>query len=139
MFSFQSSMASSQQVFTSNYPDIALSTLCYVLRYLEERFGVVARLLASLAFTVQMVLYMGIVLYAPSLALSAVTGLHFHGLIPISLAATVLLMCRCSNGCGAGLHILLHSWWDEGSPHDRPLPVSPHVCCHLLSHHLHQH
>jgi len=60
-----------------------------VYRYLEKRFGYLTRLLASLAFTLQMVLYMGIVLYAPSLALSAVTGLHFQGaVIAIGLVCT---------------------------------------------------
>ena len=87
--------------------------------YLELRFGRLTRLLASMAFSLQMVLYMGlchtciylgtyyiyhiflmnsikaqkhkalfflpnltgIVLYAPALALSAVTGLHFEGAV----------------------------------------------------------
>jgi len=60
-----------------------------VYKYLEQRFGYATRLLASLAFTTQMTLYMGIVLYAPSLALSAVTGLSFTGsVISIGLVCT---------------------------------------------------
>lgn len=47
-----------------------------VYEYLELRFGYPTRLCASIAFSVQMILYMGIVLFAPALALEAVTGLN---------------------------------------------------------------
>lgn len=49
-----------------------------VYEYLEQRFGQVTRICASLAFSLQMTLYMGIVLYAPALALSAVTGIQLN-------------------------------------------------------------
>ena len=85
-------MAFSLPVFTSKL-DLFLinrkSIYCFLSRYLEDRFGSLTRLLASLAWTIQMTLYMGIVLYAPSLALSAVTGLSFTGsVISIGLVCT---------------------------------------------------
>lgn len=47
-----------------------------VYEYLELRFGYATRLVASMAFSLQMILYMGIVVFAPALALEAVTGLN---------------------------------------------------------------
>ncbi|XP_058057919.1 putative sodium-dependent multivitamin transporter [Anopheles bellator] len=48
---------------------------CSAYEYLEKRFGKATRLAASMAYTLQMILYMGIAVYAPALALEAVTGL----------------------------------------------------------------
>ncbi|XP_066257278.1 putative sodium-dependent multivitamin transporter [Euwallacea similis] len=47
-----------------------------VYKYLELRFGRSSRLAASLAYTLQMTLYTGVVIYAPALALEALTGIH---------------------------------------------------------------
>jgi len=57
--------------------------------YLERRFGLATRLMASISFHLQMVFYMGIVLYAPALALSAVTGLSkWTSILSVGLVCT---------------------------------------------------
>ncbi|XP_060075307.1 sodium-coupled monocarboxylate transporter 1-like isoform X1 [Ylistrum balloti] len=48
-------------------------------QYLEMRFGRPTRSLISVVYVIQMVLYMSIVLYAPSLAMNAVTGFTLWG------------------------------------------------------------
>lgn len=49
--------------------------------YLELRFGKLSRTIGAIIYVVQMTLYMSIVLYAPSLALNAVTGFTLWGSI----------------------------------------------------------
>ncbi|XP_014206986.1 putative sodium-dependent multivitamin transporter [Copidosoma floridanum] len=44
--------------------------------YLDKRFGYGARITASFAYWVQLLLYSGVVLYAPALALEATTGMN---------------------------------------------------------------
>lgn len=58
--------------------------------YLELRFGPKIRMLASLTYTLQMVLYNGIVLYAPAIVLESVTGLdRLISILVVGLACTL--------------------------------------------------
>ena len=63
-------------------------TSCF--EYIELRFGIVARLLASFLFLVQTLVYLSFVLYAPSLAFEAVTGVSLWGTM-IGVAAVCTL------------------------------------------------
>ncbi|XP_054270777.1 putative sodium-dependent multivitamin transporter isoform X2 [Macrosteles quadrilineatus] len=63
--------------------------------YLYLRFGSKARTCASLMYSLQMVLYMGIVVYAPAIALEALTGLNQN--ISIVLVGAVC-MFYCTLG-----------------------------------------
>ncbi|GBN01615.1 Putative sodium-dependent multivitamin transporter [Araneus ventricosus] len=57
--------------------------------YLDKRFGKVARSFTSIVFVFQMILYMSVVLYAPALALSAVTNLStWVAIISIGVVCT---------------------------------------------------
>lgn len=60
-----------------------------VYEYLEKRFGRATRLAASATFVIQMVFYMAVVLYAPAVALSAVTGISkWLSIISVGLVCT---------------------------------------------------
>jgi len=61
----------------------------YSLQYLQERFGTITRLIASFAFLLQLLLYTGVVLYAPALALEATTGISVNmSVISLGLICT---------------------------------------------------
>ncbi|XP_015913636.1 putative sodium-dependent multivitamin transporter isoform X2 [Parasteatoda tepidariorum] len=60
--------------------------------YLEKRFGKTTRTVTSFLFTLQMILYMAVVLYAPSLALNAVTGISTWTSV-VSLAVVCTFYC----------------------------------------------
>nr|XP_012135725.1 PREDICTED: putative sodium-dependent multivitamin transporter isoform X2 [Megachile rotundata]XP_012135726.1 PREDICTED: putative sodium-dependent multivitamin transporter isoform X2 [Megachile rotundata]XP_012135728.1 PREDICTED: putative sodium-dependent multivitamin transporter isoform X2 [Megachile rotundata]XP_012135729.1 PREDICTED: putative sodium-dependent multivitamin transporter isoform X2 [Megachile rotundata] len=51
--------------------------------YLEKRFGLKARTMASFVYWLQLLLYSGVVLYAPALALEATTGISKKGSVII--------------------------------------------------------
>jgi len=69
--------------------------------YLEKRFGQSTRIAASLAYSIQMILYVGIVLFAPALALEVVTGMS-HKLAILVIGCTVIFYC-CIGGMRAVL------------------------------------
>ncbi|ESP04001.1 hypothetical protein LOTGIDRAFT_185388 [Lottia gigantea] len=54
-------------------------TSCY--EYLELRFNKLVRTISTVIYVIHMTIYMGIVLYGPSLAVNAVTGLSLWGAI----------------------------------------------------------
>lgn len=68
---------------------IRIITCEYNFQYLYKRFGKAARMAGSFAFTLQLLLYSGVVLYAPALALEATTGISTTAsIIGIGLVCT---------------------------------------------------
>uniref|UniRef100_H3A688 Solute carrier family 5 member 6 n=1 Tax=Latimeria chalumnae TaxID=7897 RepID=H3A688_LATCH len=66
--------------------------------YLELRFNKTVRICGTLTFIFQMVIYMGVVLYAPALALNAVTGVDLWAVLAIGL---VCMLCTTLGGLKA--------------------------------------
>ncbi|KAG2467844.1 SC5A6 protein, partial [Polypterus senegalus] len=59
-------------------------------KYLELRFNTATRICGTVTFIFQMVIYMGVVLYAPALALNAVTGFDLWGaVLAVGLVCTL--------------------------------------------------
>ncbi|EFA03653.1 putative sodium-dependent multivitamin transporter [Tribolium castaneum] len=70
--------------------------------YLEKRFGKASRLAASLSYSLQMTLYMGVVLYAPALALEALTGIS-----KVAAILSVGLVCTFYSTIGGMKAVLM--------------------------------
>nr|XP_014352145.1 PREDICTED: LOW QUALITY PROTEIN: sodium-dependent multivitamin transporter [Latimeria chalumnae] len=67
--------------------------------YLELRFNKTVRICGTLTFIFQMVIYMGVVLYAPALALNAVTGVDLWG--AVLAIGLVCMLCTTLGGLKA--------------------------------------
>uniref|UniRef100_A0A4W6E0Q1 Solute carrier family 5 member 8 n=1 Tax=Lates calcarifer TaxID=8187 RepID=A0A4W6E0Q1_LATCA len=65
--------------------------------YLELRFNRATRLLGTVLFIVQTILYTGIVIYAPALALNQVTGMDLWGAV---ISTGVVCTFYCTMVCG---------------------------------------
>ncbi|XP_035684267.1 sodium-coupled monocarboxylate transporter 1-like [Branchiostoma floridae] len=72
------SMVLVARLFVPTFYNLGLTS---TYEYLEIRFSKAVRLLCTVLFMVNMLVYMGLVLYAPSLALNAVTGLTLWGAV----------------------------------------------------------
>lgn len=79
-------IAASSYLFVPTFYNLRVTS---VYEYLERRFSRGVRTLGSLTFCIQMILYMAIVLYAPSLALNSVTGFSLWGsVIAVGIVCT---------------------------------------------------
>ncbi|XP_035685240.1 sodium-coupled monocarboxylate transporter 1-like [Branchiostoma floridae] len=72
------SMVLVARLFVPTFYNLGLTS---TYEYLEIRFSKPVRLLCTVLFVINMLVYMGLVLYTPSLALNAVTGLTLWGAV----------------------------------------------------------
>lgn len=71
-------------------------------KYLEKRFCFLCRLIASLTFIIQTVLYLAVALYAPALALSQCLDLPL--IVSIFITALTSAIYLFTGGARAGIH-----------------------------------
>lgn len=98
--------------------------------YLELRFGKSVRLLAAACFTLQMIIYMAIVVYAPALAVEQVTGFNvvIHAFLPVNMAVMSLFLTGSQlRHHLRGLHLLHGGGRHQGRHVDGHLPSHLHV------------
>ncbi|XP_056132666.1 sodium-coupled monocarboxylate transporter 1 [Lampris incognitus] len=88
-FSYVITVMVTSEVFLPIFYRLAITS---TYEYLELRFNRATRLLGTLLFIVQTVLYTGIVIYAPALALNQVTGVDLWGAV-ISTGVVCTFYC----------------------------------------------
>ncbi|XP_041834064.1 sodium-coupled monocarboxylate transporter 1 [Melanotaenia boesemani] len=87
--SYMITMLVTSEVFLPVFYKLAITS---TYEYLELRFNRATRLLGTVLFIVQTILYTGIVIYAPALALNQVTGLDLWGAV-ISTGVVCTFYC----------------------------------------------
>ncbi|KAF3704970.1 Sodium-coupled monocarboxylate transporter 1 Electrogenic sodium monocarboxylate cotransporter [Channa argus] len=88
-FSYLLTMMITSEIYLPVFYRLAITS---TYEYLELRFNRATRLLGTLLFLVQTVLYTGIVIYAPALALNQVTGMNLWGAV-ISTGVVCTFYC----------------------------------------------
>ncbi|XP_067652629.1 sodium-coupled monocarboxylate transporter 1-like [Haliotis asinina] len=75
LFSYVPTMAVASIFFVPMFHKLRYTS---AYEYLERRFNKIIRIMGSMTFTIEMIIYLGVVMYTPSLALSQVTGLSME-------------------------------------------------------------
>ena len=89
------------------YDELKLTTS---YQYLELRFHKTVKILASLLFCIQMLLYMAIVVYAPSIALIQVTGFLNGVAYDVEIACAIIFAVCIFYSCIGGIKAVI--WTD---------------------------
>ncbi|XP_016299666.1 sodium-coupled monocarboxylate transporter 1-like [Sinocyclocheilus anshuiensis] len=88
-FSYVLMVAVSSEIFLPIFYRLGITS---TYEYLEMRYNKVIRLFGTVLFIIQTVLYTGLVIYAPALALNQVTGIDLWGAV-ISTGVVCTLYC----------------------------------------------
>ena len=100
-------MAAVAHFYLPVYDELRVSTS---YEYLEIRFNKAVRMLTSLLFCIQMMLYMAIVVYAPALALIQVTGFLSGVKYDVELACAIIFIVCIFYTCIGGIKAVI--WTD---------------------------
>lgn len=87
VFGFLISVILSNTIYIPVFYNLGITS---VFEYVHLRFGMLVRVLSCILYMIMMLIYMSIVLYGPSLALNAVTGINLWGsLVAVGIVCTL--------------------------------------------------